>query len=203
MTFQGQYWQVDNVPVLPQPVQAPHPPVLIAANSDDTFAYAARLGTGIICTLLSQPVMPRLVQRIAEFEAARLVTPGAPPQRVYVMVSFFVAKTRQKAHAMMRHNWRDTDTAAGLNYMHSLGIDAARPDFATGAAGWMTWDFDRAKTVCIYDEPAACVDRLQRLQEELPSTHQCILEFNRRARIPSTQIQDSMRLFADKVMPKL
>jgi hypothetical protein len=32
---------------------------------------------------------------------------------------------------------------------------------------------------------------------------QCILEFNRRGRIPSEAIQTSMRLFADKVMPKL
>ena len=33
--------------------------------------------------------------------------------------------------------------------------------------------------------------------------YQCILEFNRRGRIPSARIRESMRLFAEQVMPKL
>jgi len=48
-------------------------------------------------------------------------------------------------------------------------------------------DFAKAKEICIYDEPAACVERLQCLQEQLPSMYQCILEFNRRGRIPSVK----------------
>jgi hypothetical protein len=67
----------------------------------------------------------------------------------------------------------------------------------------MTWDFARAREVCIYDEPAACVERLQSLQEHLPAMSQCILEFNRRGRIPSSRVRQAMRLFADEVMPKL
>jgi len=54
--------------------------------------------------------------------------------------------------------------------------------FTTGAVGWMTWDFAQAKEICIYDEPAACVERLQCLQEQLSSMYQCILEFNRRGK---------------------
>lgn len=60
------------------------------------------------------------------------------------MVSLFVAQTRQEAHAVARENWRDTDTADGLAYMKSLGIDPSQPDFATGSVGWMTWNFDQA-----------------------------------------------------------
>ena len=55
----------------------------------------------------------------------------------------------------------------------------------------------------LYDEPAACVDYLQRLREELPGMRQCILEFNRRGRIPSDHVRQSMRLFADEAPPKL
>jgi len=40
-------------------------------------------------------------------------------------------------------------------------------------------------------------------QEQLSSMYQCILEFNRRGRIPSVRVRESMRLFAEKVMPKL
>jgi alkanesulfonate monooxygenase SsuD/methylene tetrahydromethanopterin reductase-like flavin-dependent oxidoreductase (luciferase family) len=83
---------------------------LLAANSNDTFAYAAQLGLGVIGTTLTQP-MPRLVQRLADYAAAQPTAAVTPPQRAYVMVSFFVAKTRQEAHAVTRENWCDSDTA--------------------------------------------------------------------------------------------
>ena len=200
--FAGKYWSAENLPVMPQPVQQPHPPIFLAANSNDTFTYAARQGVGVIGTTLSQP-LPRIGQRLAEYEAAKPEHGVTQPQPAYVMMSFFVANTRQEAHALTHENWRETDTANGIAYMQSLGIDPSQPDFATGATGWMTWDFAKAKTVCIYDEPAACVARLQELQAQAPTMAQCILEFNRRGRIPSERVRESMRLFADKVMPAL
>ena len=147
--------------------------------------------------------MPRMVDRLAEFSAAK--TPAEPAQRqnAYVMVSFFVADTRQEAHELTSQNWRDSDREEGIALMRRRGIDPSAPDFATGAVGWMTWDFARASEVCIYDDPSACVERLQSLQEQLPTMYQCILEFNRRGRIPSERVRRSMRLFAEKVMPKL
>ena len=202
VTFNGTYWQAENLPILPQPVQQPHIPLLLAANSNDTFAYTARLGVGVIGTTLSQP-LPNMIQRLAEYEAAKPPSGVTQPQRAYVMVSFLVAKTRREAHALAGENWRSTDMADGLAYMKSMGMDPTRPDFATGATGWMTWDFAKAKRICIYDEPAACVERLQALQEQLPTMYQCILEFNRRSRIPSEQVKASMRLFAEEVMPHL
>jgi alkanesulfonate monooxygenase SsuD/methylene tetrahydromethanopterin reductase-like flavin-dependent oxidoreductase (luciferase family) len=175
---------------------------LLAANSNDTFPYAARLGLDAVCTTLSQPI-PRLIDRLAEYAAAKPAQDTTLPQRVYVMVSIFVAQTRAEAHTMAREHWRDTDTANGIAFMQSLGVDASRPDFATGAVVRMTWDFAQAKEICIYDEPAACVERLQCLQEQLPSMYQCILEFNRRGRMPSATVRESMWLFAEQVMPKL
>ena len=41
------------------------------------------------------------------------------------------------------------------------------------------------------------------MQENMPSMYECILEFNRRGRIPSELVKRSMRLFAEKVMPAL
>jgi len=50
---------------------------------------------------------------------------------------------------------------------------------------------------------AGCIERLRELQEALPHMEQCILEFNRRGRISSEEIRDSMRLFSEKVQPAL
>ena len=63
VTFEGRYWSVKDLATLPRPQQKPHPQLLLAANSDETYAYAARLGIGVIGTTLSQP-MPRMVDRL-------------------------------------------------------------------------------------------------------------------------------------------
>ena len=62
---------------MPKPVQEPTLPIMLAANSDDTFAYAAEMGIGVIGTTLSQP-MPRMTDRLAEFEAAKPKTGVTP-----------------------------------------------------------------------------------------------------------------------------
>ena len=61
---------MNDLLVMPKPQQQPHPPLLIAANSDETFPYAASLGLGVIGTTLSQP-MPRMIDRIRDFEEAK------------------------------------------------------------------------------------------------------------------------------------
>ncbi len=202
LNFQGKYWSAKDLPVLPKPVQQPHPPLLLAANSDDTFSYAASLGLGVIGTTLSQP-MPRLIDRLKEFEAAKLPGGASHPQESHVALSFFVAKSRKEAQEITRHNWRDSDVTTAAPGQDASSIGTTRHSFTTGVGGWATWNFDEALRNCIYDDPEGCVERLQSLQERLPTMAQCILEFNRRGRIPSEVVKESMRLFAEKVMPRL
>ena len=104
---------------------------------------------------------------------------------------------------MTRENWRDGDIVRGTTDAQASSIGTTRHNFTTGVGGWATWDFETAVKHSIYDEPSACVERLQSLQEQLPTMGQCILEFSRRGRIPSDRVRESMRLFAEKVMPRL
>ena len=66
-SFEGDYWSMNELLVEPKPLQEPYPPLLLAANSDETFSYAASMGLGVIGTTLSQP-MPRMIDRLREFE---------------------------------------------------------------------------------------------------------------------------------------
>ena len=204
VSFEGNYWKAGDLPVLPKPVQRPYPPLLLAANSDDTFPYAAELGLGVIGTTLSQP-MPRLIDRLREYHDARQSSENPSNQKAYVNISFFVASTRDKAHEMMSLNWRNDDVRTAVADNAGTTTDTTSPVFTSGTRGliWASWDFEEAVKNCIYDEPSACVERLAELQEKLPTMDQCILEFNRRGRITSSNVKASMRLFAEKVMPKL
>jgi len=202
VNFEGKYWAANDLVVLPAPRQQPHPPLLLAANSDETFAYAAGQGLGVIGTTLSQPI-PRLVDRLREFKAATPDSAPAHPQPSHVSISFFVAESREKAHRIAGRNWRHDDIVNTVLDSTASTVGTTRHSFTSGVGGWATWDFEEALRNCIYDDPAGCVERLQSLQQQLPGMGQCILEFNRRGRIPSEQIKESMRLFAEKVMPRL
>ncbi len=202
VNFQGRYWSVKDQPVLPRPQQQPRPPLLLAANSDETFPYAAGLGIGVIGTTLSQP-MPRMIDRLREFEEAKPAAGSDQPQPFNVNISFFVAETRQKAHDLMRLNWRDDDIVNTVSDRSASSIGTTRHSFTSGVGGWATWDFEEALSYSIYDDPQGCVEQLRSLQEQLPRMNECILEFNRRGRIPNDEIKKSLQLFADKVMPEL
>ena len=202
VTFEGKYWSVKELATLPRPVQEPHPPLLLAANSDETFPYAARLGLGVIGTTLSQP-MPRMIDRLSEFEEAKQNDAGDQPQPFRVSISFFVAETRKKALRTMALNWRDDDVKPDVPAADASTIGTSRHSFASGVRDWQSWDFQEATRHSVYDDPAGCIEQLRSLQDQLPNMEQCILEFNRRGRIPSEEIKKSLRLFADKVMPEL
>ena len=48
VTFDGQYWQFDDVEVLPKPKQQPHPPFWVAATSEDAIEWAGSKGYSIL-----------------------------------------------------------------------------------------------------------------------------------------------------------
>src|SRR6266705_5021037 len=51
----GKYFRASDLTVVPKPVQTPHPPVRIAANSPDTFPLAARHRLPIFASPLINP----------------------------------------------------------------------------------------------------------------------------------------------------
>ncbi len=198
VTFKGKYWDVVDLPVLPKPVQKPHPPIFLAANSNDTFQYAAKLGIGVVCTMVTQPVS-NISGHLEKFNKSRI----DQGQESHVALPFFVANSKEEALEVTKENWRDQDVVDGIKYIKAQGLDPDNPKALPGVVRWMTWDITKASELFIFDEPDACVDRLLQLQDYLPNMNQCILEFNRRGRIPSWRVQESMRLFAEKVLPKL
>src|SRR5207237_6693343 len=51
----GTYFRAPELPAGPRPLQSPHPPVRIAANSPDTFPFAARRHFPIFATPMINP----------------------------------------------------------------------------------------------------------------------------------------------------
>src|SRR5947209_16922353 len=54
-SFEGKYFHARELKLTPRPVQSPYPRTRIAANSPDTFPFAARRGMPIFATPLINP----------------------------------------------------------------------------------------------------------------------------------------------------
>src|SRR5438094_9107457 len=73
-SFEGKYFRAHELPVVPRPLQVPHPPVRIAANSPDTFPFAARRHFPIFATPMINPP-DKLKAGLAAYREG----PGAAP----------------------------------------------------------------------------------------------------------------------------
>ena len=203
LTYKGKYWNFDDVPVIPKPMQRPYPSLLMAANSDSSFEFAASQGMGVIGTMLSQPLENLKMHSDTFHKVKNRLKSNEGKQPFHIAISFFVAETREKAQKIMRENWRDADVISDGPPVHSSAIGGGRHDFSSGAGGWATWNFQSALEHCIYDSPEGCIERLARIMATVDNVDQIILEFNRRGRISSEVVKKSMKLFGDKVLPSL
>ena len=98
LTHKGDFWNFEDVPVIPKPVQKPYPSLLMAANSDSSFEFAASQGMGVIGTMLSQP-LEKLKVHSKTFQNVKAdLVPSDVSQPFHVAISFFVAETKEKAH---------------------------------------------------------------------------------------------------------
>ena len=74
-SFEGKYFRASDLSVVPQPVQMPHPPVRIAANSPDTFPFSGRRKLPIFASPLINPP-DKLKAGLAVYRDALAGSPG-------------------------------------------------------------------------------------------------------------------------------
>lgn len=54
-SHEGTFWQIPPRPILPKPVQKPHPPIWMAGNQPDSFKIAGRKGLGMLALSIGEP----------------------------------------------------------------------------------------------------------------------------------------------------
>jgi alkanesulfonate monooxygenase SsuD/methylene tetrahydromethanopterin reductase-like flavin-dependent oxidoreductase (luciferase family) len=67
--FAGKYFQVSETSVVPKPLQHPHPPLRIAANSPETAAFAGARGYPVFGVSVINP-FPKLLEQIDIYQRA-------------------------------------------------------------------------------------------------------------------------------------
>lgn len=136
VTYDGRYYQLKDVGILPQPVQKPSIPVWIAADrSDKAFRRVARLGDGWFTTApsLEKFVLDR--HKIVDFAKAYGRSLEAIPAGLYVAVNLNRSgeKAREEGWAWMEDFFRQPKSKIA----HHTAIFGSPEDCAKILRGYM------------------------------------------------------------------
>jgi alkanesulfonate monooxygenase SsuD/methylene tetrahydromethanopterin reductase-like flavin-dependent oxidoreductase (luciferase family) len=203
VSFHGRFFQVDNVSVVPKPVQQPHPPIRVAANSADTFALMGQMGYPIFAASQVNP-FHRIREFLPLYHQARKVAghPTSTAADVTVLMPLYVgdspAEIRRVLEPSIRH-WLQTASLLYSSPHAETGPEAGRLKELSQRARRMTYE-QVCEVMAVFDTPEACVERLRRFQQEF-GMGQVICWFNPGGLVPHDQVMRSMERFAAKVMP--
>ena len=184
----GEFFQADDVAVVPKPVQKPHPPVYIASNSEDTFPMVGSLGHNILVTPLI--ITHEGVQRGLASYREQLVKNGHDPAGVKVLptLAACVAESRKKAEEVLRPTID--------NYLGVLRTGRSR---GSGRAATVTTD-EFLRDYAIVGDPSEVTEQIQAIREMF-DCQGIIFWHNIGGLVPHEKIVKSLELFTDKVLP--
>ncbi len=198
-SHQGKYFRARDLSVVPKPLQSPHPPVRIAANSPDTFPLAARRRLPIFATPLINPP-DKLKEGLAVYRGA---LPSGARGDAALAFPVHVAESREQA--------RQECEASLLHFLRQAG-ERLRPlgdaDIKTFEAfrqvlariARVTWE-DVDREMAVFGDPDYCVQRVQALRQEY-RMDEFICYFNQGGLMDHATVRRSMTRFAREVMPR-
>jgi alkanesulfonate monooxygenase SsuD/methylene tetrahydromethanopterin reductase-like flavin-dependent oxidoreductase (luciferase family) len=203
VSYSGRFYQIDRVTVVPRPVQRPHPPIRIAANSEDTFELMGRAGYPIFAASQVNS-FNRLRKFLPAYRDARK-TAGHPDNGgddLSLLMPLYVAaddsEIRRDTEPGIRHLM---ETAATLY----VGVQSP----TAGGAGRLMelarrireTTYEQAReSMAVFETSDVCVERLKDLHQEF-NMGRIICWFNPGGMLEHAKVMRSMELFAERVMP--
>lgn len=203
-SYRGQFYRFENAVVAPRPYQQPHPPIRMAATSEETFAQVGRLGIDLFVGLRTMDI-PELRTHLATYRQAWRDAghPGEPS--VHLRIPIYAAPTEPAAMEEPRES---------LVYFFARQAELARS--AVGRAGAGPADRRQAvadtlssltyeqilSTRVAFGTAARLVDRLTELREAL-GLDGIVVELNPGGMIPAEREMRSLRILTHEVMPAL
>jgi alkanesulfonate monooxygenase SsuD/methylene tetrahydromethanopterin reductase-like flavin-dependent oxidoreductase (luciferase family) len=202
VSYRGTYFRFEDVTVVPQPYQRPHPPIRMAANTPDTFPLIGRLGLPLLASArhVAWAEMGPMIRTYREAYAAA----GHPGKgAVYVSAPAFVAETEARACAEA-----EPSIMAFYRYQAKLLADSAARSDSVGVARagraerLRTMTFEQARVRhALVGTPDGVSAQLRALQDEL-GLDGIIAELNCGGLIPHPRVLNALRLLCGEVMPR-
>ncbi|WP_018948965.1 LLM class flavin-dependent oxidoreductase [Thioalkalivibrio sp. ALMg11] len=205
ITQDGPFHHLDDVPVMPRPVQDPHPPIWTAAVSPESFTWAAEQGIGALAGPFKPWQMIREDIRLYHeaWDASR--TDVAHPPRVGMTLGVLCLPDGKRARReakpafewFYRHMFQQTlpvleRLIEGYDYYRSLGR------FRHLVKAGINLKVLDMLGMTLVGTPAECRERIEGLRAA--GVDQVLLAFGAGA-VPHALAEESMDCFAEEVMP--
>lgn len=196
-SYQGKFWTFNEARAVPRPFQRPHPPILIAGASEDTFPVLGALGYPLFVAVRSGTLSALAPDLVAYRDAYRAA--GHPGQgQVHLRIAVHLADTdgqaQQEAEASMMHGYRALTTQLE-------GAPSARRRAELEVVRALTYQ-DILRDKVIIGSPDTVAVRLAGLRDEL-GINGILAELNFGARIPAPAMMRSLQLLCQEVRPRL
>jgi alkanesulfonate monooxygenase SsuD/methylene tetrahydromethanopterin reductase-like flavin-dependent oxidoreductase (luciferase family) len=202
-SYSGKYHQLQDVCVMPKPMQKPHPPLRIAATNAETFEMVGRLGYPLFIAVRTFGA-EELKRLISGYHAGWKAAGHAGRGDVALSIPVYVAETEARVRA-------DSETST-MHFFHSIARGLQQQDGASAATSQaraeraqklasLTYE-DVTRNYAIYGTPQSVTEQLCALRDALGfSTISAWM--NCGAQIANDRVLNSMRLFAEQVAPRL
>ena len=201
-SYEGEFYRVQNATVAPRPYRVPHPPIRMAATSEETFPAAGRMGLPIFVGLRATE-LPDLQAQLAPYRHAwhEAGHPGNPS--VYLRIPVYVSPTEEGAREEPRESLtsffaRQTELARAAVGRAGAG-PAERRRFQAERMASLSYDDVLTKKVA-FGTAAGVIDRLTYLRDEL-GLDGIVAELNPGGRISPELETRSLHLLTHEVMP--
>jgi len=193
-TYEGKYFQFHDVCAIPKPYQKPHPPLRVAATSEESYAAVGRRGLPIFLAVRTSSIS-ELERYVGAYHAAWREAGHAGRGEVAAILPVYVADTERRA--------REESEASAMHFYRSVGealLAGPRHEVGERLRGM---SFDQVlKDFAVYGTPERVADRLEELRRAIGFTKLAVW-MNVGSRIPQERVLASMQRFAERVIPRL
>jgi luciferase family oxidoreductase group 1 len=204
--FEGRHYRFRDVPIRPRPLQKPHPPIWMAALSQESFEIAGRYGLNLLYGSVFG-LSPELAkQRRADYyRGLREAGHTVEDRSAGCLTMVYVADTMERA--------RDEFREAVLWYYRTISkyVAPARGEEAVRGyemytafrelAASVTWDMLLERDAVICGNPYFVAEKLLEYQQLYGFTD--LLCWTRLGGLDHRKVLRSMELMGDKVIPVL
>jgi alkanesulfonate monooxygenase SsuD/methylene tetrahydromethanopterin reductase-like flavin-dependent oxidoreductase (luciferase family) len=196
-SYEGKYYSFNNASAVPQPYQKPHPPIRVAAASEETFPSLGEAGYPIFVAVRSGS-LSGLAPDLAAYRQAYKAAGHPGEGEVYLRLTLHIADTDRQALEEA-----ETSIMSGYRTLSTRLENSPNRRRAAEAQTVKTISYEEVRRdKVIIGGPESVADRLQQLHEEL-GLNGILAELNFGALIPHEPMTRSLQLLCEKVMPRL
>lgn len=202
-SHEGKYFQFHDVCAMPKPYQKPHPPIRMAATTQETYPLVGRMGLPVFAAPRTTSLTD--LRRFIEGYHAGWAAAGHPGRgEIAFSMPVYVAESDRRARAEAEASTMHFYRAISRALQKADGASAQTMEAREGRAqrlAEISYD-DVLREHAIYGSPESVAERLRALREEFHFSSFSAW-MNPGGQLPHERVLTSMRLFAERVIPRL